>query len=200
MVLRGAACSLPPAVGDVLAWIGRYLPRRTVATSYNLVMSSPANPMDECETHVDYHGLRWVCLTVIDMRWNSRRPSGVSAGEIPSSIKVDSRQVPTDLHRKEQRRLLCHAAARYRKYQAEEASLLPGLTPQASNRHNAGSRIPLFVNCDVQPTAEEGGTVRTMGHVRLLVPGSCWEGPGLHPSPLSLAGIRLIGLILALDS
>lgn len=27
---------------------------------------------------------------------------------------------------------------------------------------------------------------------------SCWEGPGLHPSPLSLAGIRLIGLILAI--
>lgn len=36
MVLRGAACSLPPAIGDVLVWIGRYLPRRTVATSYNL--------------------------------------------------------------------------------------------------------------------------------------------------------------------
>lgn len=50
-------------------------------------------------------------------------------------------------------------------------SHLPWLTPQAGNRHNAGSRIPFFMNCDVQSTAEEGGMCGTMGHVRLLVPG-----------------------------
>lgn len=69
-----------------------------------------------------------------------------------------------------------------------------GLTPQANNRHNAGSRIPLLRIVMSSPQPRKGnarchGACATFG---------TWEGSGLHPSPLSLAGIRLIGLILAI--